>query len=220
MAGMSSDGLPLRALRPRRHERGRREDPRRRRRGGRHRRRSSRHSMTSLEQEAAEILSDRRPGHLDYPVAPARSHRPARARERDAPERRPGRARRRRTAEGFVRALVESGIKAPLYITQNDGTVSLADASRRSSRSIASRRARPIRCAARRSCPASRTRWWSMSAARRRTSAACATASRARRTTMSRSAACAPPFRMPDLLSIGLGGGTLVDPSNPARIGP
>jgi len=77
------------------------------------------------EQEAAEILSTVTPG-----ISITQSHQLGRigllARENVTLLNAALVGLAKRTAEGFVRALVGSGIEAPLYITQNDGTVSLA----------------------------------------------------------------------------------------------
>jgi N-methylhydantoinase A/oxoprolinase/acetone carboxylase beta subunit len=125
----------------------------------------------------------------------------------------------RRTAQGFVRALADGGITAPLYITQNDGTVSLADQAARF----------PVHCFA--SGPTNSLRGAAflsgLSDAMVADVGGTTTDVGCLRQGFPREAnnivevgGVRTAFRMPDLLSIGLGGGTLVDPANPARIGP
>ena len=205
----------------RRDARRRREDPRRRRRARSASPRCSRRSTPSMRAGGrGRSVATSRPGisiTLLAPARPASGCSSARTSRCSTPR---WSGWRSDTADGFERALGGLGHQG----------AALHHAERRhgqpwpsrpaASRSIASRPARPTRCAARRSCPASRTRWWSTSAARRRMSAACDTASRARPTTIVEVGGVRTLFRMPDLLSIGLGGGSLVDPSNPARIGP
>ena len=125
----------------------------------------------------------------------------------------------RRTAEGFVRALTESGISAPLYITQNDGTISLAEQAVRF----------PVHCFA--SGPTNSLRGAAFLSGIREaivvdvggttTDVGCLRHGFPREANNTvEVGGVRTAFRMPDLLSIGLGGGTLVDPGNPDRIGP
>lgn len=125
----------------------------------------------------------------------------------------------KRTAEGFIRALVESGIKAPLYITQNDGTVSLADQAARF----------PVHCFA--SGPTNSLRGAAFLSGLKdamvvdvggtTSDVGCLRHGFPREANNNvEVGGVRTAFRMPDLLSIGLGGGTLVDPKDPNRIGP
>ena len=94
----------------------------------------------------------RRRGHL---LASARRHRPARARERGDAERRADRARRARPSAASSDAMREQRRRsAPLYLTQNDGTVARPRHGPRSSRSTASPPVPPTRCAAPPTSPA------------------------------------------------------------------
>jgi N-methylhydantoinase A/oxoprolinase/acetone carboxylase beta subunit len=125
----------------------------------------------------------------------------------------------RRTTEGFVRALAESGIKAPLYITQNDGTVSLADQAARF----------PVHCFA--SGPTNSLRGAAYLSGLKdamvvdvggtTSDVGCLRHGFPREANNNvEVGGVRTAFRMPDLLSIGLGGGTLVDAKDPAKIGP
>lgn len=125
----------------------------------------------------------------------------------------------RRTADGFVRALKDSGIGAPLYITQNDGTVSLADQAARF----------PVHCFA--SGPTNSLRGAAFLSGRQdamvvdvggtTSDVGCLRHGFPRQANSHvEVGGVRTAFRMPDLLSIGLGGGTLVDPQDPKRIGP
>ncbi len=109
----------------------------------------------------------------------------------------------------FRAALAELGIEAPVYLSQNDGTLM----SRRLRRAVPGRdvcvAARPTRCAALPCSPGSGTAPSSTSAARRRTSACSSTGSPARRRSSVDIGGVRTNFRMPDVLSIGLGGGSL-----------
>jgi N-methylhydantoinase A/oxoprolinase/acetone carboxylase beta subunit len=125
----------------------------------------------------------------------------------------------RRTIAAFEQALREMGIGAPLYITQNDGTVVRA----------ASAAAFPVHCFA--SGPTN-----SLRGAAFLSGLTEAVVIDIGGTTSDFGAlvhgfprpannvveigGVRTLFRMPDLLSIGLGGGTLVDPTDPERIGP
>ena len=125
----------------------------------------------------------------------------------------------RHTVRAFTRALAESGIAAPLYITQNDGTVTEAGAAE----------AFPVLCFA--SGPTNSMRG---AAYLSRLSEALVidvggTTSDVGllRHGFPREAnnvievgGVRTLFRMPDLFSLGLGGGTVVDPHDPSRIGP
>ncbi len=125
----------------------------------------------------------------------------------------------RRTADGFVRALAGSGIKAPLYITQNDGTVSLADQAARF----------PVHCFA--SGPTNSLRGAAYLSGLKdamvvdvggtTSDVGCLRHGFPREANNNvEVGGVRTAFRMPDLLSIGLGGGTLVDPNDPTKIGP
>jgi N-methylhydantoinase A/oxoprolinase/acetone carboxylase beta subunit len=125
----------------------------------------------------------------------------------------------RRTIAGFEQALRALGIAAPLYITQNDGTVVRADQAA----------AYPVYCFA--SGPTN-----SLRGAAFLSGLAQAVVVDIGGTTSDFGAlvqgfprqannviqigGVRTLFRMPDLLSIGLGGGTIVDPQHPDRIGP
>ncbi|MFO1161878.1 MAG: hydantoinase/oxoprolinase family protein [Reyranellaceae bacterium] len=124
-----------------------------------------------------------------------------------------------RTADGFVRALAESGIRAPLYITQNDGTVSLAEQATRF----------PVHCFA--SGPTNSLRGAAFLSGLRdamvvdvggtTSDIGCLRHGFPREANSNvEVGGVRTAFRMPDLLSIGLGGGTLVDPADATRIGP
>jgi N-methylhydantoinase A/oxoprolinase/acetone carboxylase beta subunit len=125
----------------------------------------------------------------------------------------------RRTTDGFVSALARSGIRAPLYITQNDGTVSLAEQAAHF----------PVHCFA--SGPTNSLRGAAFLSGLREAMVVDVGGTTSDvgclRHGFPRAANNAvevggvrTAFRMPDLLSIGLGGGTIVDPEDPAHIGP
>ncbi|WP_428658774.1 hydantoinase/oxoprolinase N-terminal domain-containing protein [Reyranella sp.] len=170
------------------------------------------------EQEAAEILSAVAPG-----IAITQSHQLGRigllARENVTLLNAALVGLAKRTAEGFVRALVDSGIKAPLYITQNDGTVSLAEQAARF----------PVHCFA--SGPTNSLRGAAFLSGLEdamvvdiggtTSDVGCLRHGFPREANNNvEVGGVRTAFRMPDLLSIGLGGGTLVDPRNPTSIGP
>jgi N-methylhydantoinase A/oxoprolinase/acetone carboxylase beta subunit len=170
------------------------------------------------EQEAAEILSTAVPG-----LSITQSHELGRigllARENVTLLNAALVGLARRTAEGFVRALGESGIKAPLYITQNDGTVSLADQAARF----------PVHCFA--SGPTNSLRGAAFLSGLKdamvvdvggtTSDVGCLRHGFPREANNNvEVGGVRTAFRMPDLLSIGLGGGTLLDRANPANIGP
>jgi N-methylhydantoinase A/oxoprolinase/acetone carboxylase beta subunit len=123
------------------------------------------------------------------------------------------------TADGFVQALGQSGISAPLYITQNDGTISLADEAVRF----------PVHCFA--SGPTNSLRGAAflsgideamvVDVGGTTSDIGCLHHGFPREANNNvEVGGVRTAFRMPDLLSIGLGGGTLVDPEDPRRIGP
>jgi N-methylhydantoinase A/oxoprolinase/acetone carboxylase beta subunit len=125
----------------------------------------------------------------------------------------------RRTTDGFVAALGRSGIRATLYITQNDGTVSLAEQAARF----------PVHCFA--SGPTNSLRGAAFLSGLKEamvvdvggttSDIGCLRHGFPREANNTvEVGGVRTAFRMPDLLSIGLGGGTIVDPANPARIGP
>ena len=170
------------------------------------------------EQEAAEILSTVVPG-----LSITQSHQLGRigllARENVTLLNAALVGLAKRTADGFVRALVESGIKAPLYITQNDGTVSLADQAARF----------PVHCFA--SGPTNSLRGAAFLSGLKdamvvdvggtTSDVGCLRHGFPREANNNvEVGGVRTAFRMPDLLSIGLGGGTLVDPDDPTKIGP
>ena len=124
----------------------------------------------------------------------------------------------RRTTRAFTRAMGESGIDAQLYLTQNDGTVMLAETADTF----------PVYCFA--SGPTNSMRGAAFLS--RLTDAAVVDVGGTTtdigflRHGFPREAnnvveigGVRTLFRMPDLLSLGLGGGTLVDPE-PLSIGP
>jgi len=172
----------------------------------------------AAEQEAAEILEATVPG-----ISVTRSHELGRigllARENVTLLNACLVALARRTAEGFVRALADSGIRAPLYITQNDGTVSLASQAARF----------PVHCFA--SGPTNSLRGAAFLSGLKdamvvdvggtTSDVGCLRHGFPREANNTvEVGGVRTAFRMPDLLSIGLGGGTLVDPADPRRIGP
>ncbi|MBI3456067.1 MAG: hydantoinase/oxoprolinase family protein [Candidatus Rokubacteria bacterium] len=125
----------------------------------------------------------------------------------------------RRTTRAFVEALRQSGIAAPLYLTQNDGTVTLAEAAQAFPvYSFASGPTNSMRGAAFLS---------KLSDALVIDVGGTSTDVGALRHGFPREANSVVEvggvrtlFRMPDLLSLGLGGGTLVRPGAPPTIGP
>ena len=125
----------------------------------------------------------------------------------------------RRTTRAFTDALADSGIAAPLYLTQNDGTVMLAEVRPSASRSSASPPARPTRCAA---PPSSRVidgrHGRATSAAPPPTSASSGSGFPREANDVVEIGGVRTLFRMPDLLSIGLGGGTRIR-TDPLRSG-
>ena len=163
------------------------------------------------ELRAGEILKQEHPTAAS-PFAPAWPYRPPGPRERRAAERyadRPG-AQDHRRAE----ALADSGIDAPLFLTQNDGTVTLAENARLPGAFL---RVGADQLHARRGVPGQDQR--------RVVCDGGTTADDVLRRTASRQAnnmvevgGVRTAFRMPDLLSIG-GGGTLVNPDT-LQIGP
>jgi N-methylhydantoinase A/oxoprolinase/acetone carboxylase beta subunit len=173
---------------------------------------------SAAEQEAAEIL------HTFAPqVAITMSHELGRigllARENVTLLNASLVAMARRTTAGFVSALGEAGIRAPLYITQNDGTVSLAEQAARF----------PVHCFA--SGPTNSLRGAAflsgvsdamvVDVGGTTSDVGCLRQGFPREANSNvEVGGVRTAFRMPDLMSIGLGGGTLVDNDDPAKIGP
>jgi N-methylhydantoinase A/oxoprolinase/acetone carboxylase beta subunit len=170
------------------------------------------------ELEAAEILSDIAPG-----VSVTLSHQLGRigllARENVTLLNASLVELARRMTESFVGTLSEAGVGAPLYITVNDGTVSIAEQAARF----------PVQCFA--SGPTNSLRGAAFLSGRQdaividvggtTTDVGCLRNGFPREANNNvEVGGVRTAFRMPDLLSIGLGGGTLVDPANPERIGP
>jgi N-methylhydantoinase A/oxoprolinase/acetone carboxylase beta subunit len=125
----------------------------------------------------------------------------------------------RRTVEGFERALRESGITAPLYITQNDGTLVRAEAATRY----------PVLCFA--SGPTNSLRGATLLSGLQdalvidvggTTSDVGAIQNGFPReaNNVIHIGGVRTLFRMPDLISVGIGGGTVINPSDPSQIGP
>jgi N-methylhydantoinase A/oxoprolinase/acetone carboxylase beta subunit len=125
----------------------------------------------------------------------------------------------RGTVRAFAQALAAAGIAAPLYITQNDGTVTEAAAAERF----------PVLCFA--SGPTNSMRGAAylsklgdalvIDVGGTTSDVGCLRHGFPREANnVIEVGGVRTLFRMPDLLSIGLGGGTLVDPADPARIGP
>ena len=125
----------------------------------------------------------------------------------------------RRTIDGFVSALGKSNIRAPLYITQNDGTVSLAEQAAHF----------PVHCFA--SGPTNSLRGAAFLSGLKEamvvdiggttSDVGCLKHGFPREANNAvEVGGVRTAFRMPDLLSKGLGGGTIVDPQDPSRIGP
>ncbi len=90
-------------------------------------RRSSRRSTPSPSRRRRPSSREELPGRRDLALARDRPDRPARARERDDHERLPPRAARRTSSSAFRAALAELGIEAPVYLSQNDGTLMAVD---------------------------------------------------------------------------------------------
>ncbi len=125
----------------------------------------------------------------------------------------------RRTVAGFEAALAELGIAAPLYVTQNDGTVVQAASAARY----------PVHCFA--SGPTNSLRGAAFLSGLSEAVVvdiggttsdfgALVRGFPRQANNVIEVGGVRTLFRMPDLLSIGLGGGTLVDPGDPQRIGP
>ena len=124
----------------------------------------------------------------------------------------------RRTPQSFVEALRASGIEAPLYLTQNDGTVMRAEyAERFPVYSFASGPTNSMRGAAFLSELEDAI---VVDVGGTTTDIGCLEAGFPREANnVVEIGGIRTLFRMPDLLSIGLGGGTLIDPDS-ADIGP
>jgi N-methylhydantoinase A/oxoprolinase/acetone carboxylase beta subunit len=125
----------------------------------------------------------------------------------------------RRTIDGFEQALATLGIAAPLYITQNDGTVVRADQAA----------TYPVYCFA--SGPTNSLRGAAFLSGLDQavvidiggTTAdfgALVQGFPRQANNVIQVGGVRTLFRMPDLLSIGLGGGSIVDPQHPETIGP
>jgi N-methylhydantoinase A/oxoprolinase/acetone carboxylase beta subunit len=171
-----------------------------------------------MEEQAAAILAEECPG-----LRVTRSHELGRigllARENVALLNAALVPMARRTVEAFGAALAAAGIQAPLFITQNDGTVvSAEEAAAYPVRSFASGPTNSLRGAAflsglekalvvdvggTTSDVGSLVNGFPREA-----------------NNVVEVGGVRTLFRMPDLLSIGLGGGTLCDPGDPTRIGP
>ena len=124
-----------------------------------------------------------------------------------------------RTVAAFRAALAESGIAAPLFITQNDGTVATADEAA----------AFPVRSFA--SGPTNSLRGAAFLSGLRDAMVVDVGGTTVdvgslvqgfprEANNVVEVGGVRTLFRMPDLISVGLGGGTLVDPGDPTRIGP
>jgi len=171
-----------------------------------------------IEQQAAAILAEEAPG-----VAVTLSHELGRigllARENVTLLNAALAPLAHRTIAAFAAALAASGIAAPLYITQNDGTVATAaEAAAYPVRSFASGPTNSLRGAAFLSglsdamvvdVGGTTTDVGSLVHGFPREANSVVEIGGVRTL-----------FRMPDLVSVGLGGGTLVDPANPHNIGP
>jgi N-methylhydantoinase A/oxoprolinase/acetone carboxylase beta subunit len=125
----------------------------------------------------------------------------------------------KRTMDGFITALGKLGVDAPLYITQNDGTVSVADEAA----------CFPVHCFA--SGPTNSLRGAAYLSGIQEAIVVDVGGTTSDvgslRHGFPREAnnnvevgGVRTAFRMPDLMSIGLGGGTLVDPVDATKIGP
>jgi N-methylhydantoinase A/oxoprolinase/acetone carboxylase beta subunit len=124
-----------------------------------------------------------------------------------------------RTVAAFRAALAEAGIDAPLYITQNDGTVATAEeAARFPVRSFASGPTNSLRGAAFLSGLAD-AMVVDVGGTTADVGSLVAGFPREANNVVE-VGGVRTLFRMPDLVSIALGGGTLVDPADPGRIGP
>ncbi|MGE0723336.1 MAG: hydantoinase/oxoprolinase N-terminal domain-containing protein [Alphaproteobacteria bacterium] len=125
----------------------------------------------------------------------------------------------RRTVDAFAAALRAVGIDAPLFITQNDGTVVAADeAAAYPVRSFASGPTNSLRGAA---FLSGLERALVVDVGGTTSDVGSLVAGFPREANNAvRVGGVRTLFRMPDLLSIGLGGGTLCDPLDPSRIGP
>ncbi len=125
----------------------------------------------------------------------------------------------RRTTRAFTAALAESGIRAPLYLTQNDGTVMLAEyAESFPVYSFASGPTNSMRGAAFLSGLSDAI---VIDVGGTTTDIGCLRQGFPREANnVIHVGGVRTLFRMPDLLSLGLGGGTLVDTHDPTRIGP
>jgi N-methylhydantoinase A/oxoprolinase/acetone carboxylase beta subunit len=171
-----------------------------------------------LEQEAAEILSEICPG-----IAITLSHELGRIgllpRENVTLLNAALHQMARDTVAAFVEALRRVGTSAPLFITQNDGTVVLADEAVRF----------PVRSFA--SGPTNSLRGASLLSGLDDAMVIDVGGTTADIGTLVRGfpreannvvhiGGVRTLFRMPDLLSVGLGGGTLCDPADPKSIGP
>ena len=125
----------------------------------------------------------------------------------------------RRTVAAFRAALAQAGIAAPLYITQNDGTVATADeAAAFPVRSFASGPTNSLRGAAFLSGLAD-----AMVADVGGTTTDVGSLVQGfprEANNVVHIGGVRTLFRMPDLVSVGLGGGTLVNPADPNDIGP
>ncbi len=124
-----------------------------------------------------------------------------------------------RTVEAFGQALAAAGIAAPLYITQNDGTVvSSGEAAAYPVRSFASGPTNSLRGAA---FLSGLDRALVVDVGGTTSDVGSLVNGFPREANnVVEVGGVRTLFRMPDLLSIGLGGGTLCDPDDPMRIGP
>jgi N-methylhydantoinase A/oxoprolinase/acetone carboxylase beta subunit len=124
-----------------------------------------------------------------------------------------------RTVDAFRDAMAAAGIDAPLFITQNDGTVATADeAAQYPVRSFASGPTNSLRGAAFLSGLGD-----AMVVDVGGTTADVGSLVHGfprEANNVVEVGGVRTLFRMPDLVSVGLGGGTLVDPADPGRIGP
>jgi len=125
----------------------------------------------------------------------------------------------RRAFSAFAEAMKQQGIRAKLFLGQNDGTLMSVDyALRYPIFTIASGPSNS--CAAARFSPASRMRSWSMSAARRRTWA-CSRKDSPGVVGRGGDRGCSDELPHADLVSVGLGGGSRVRiQGNDVTVGP
>jgi N-methylhydantoinase A/oxoprolinase/acetone carboxylase beta subunit len=125
----------------------------------------------------------------------------------------------RRTTRAFTEALAASGIGCPLYLTQNDGTVMRADyAERYPVYSFASGPTNSMRGAA---FLSGLSEAIVVDVGGTTSDIGCLRNGFPREANnVIHVGGVRTLFRMPDLLSFGLGGGTLIDPTDPERIGP